>query len=348
MITVSAAAAPPASSGTPAGVASGHAVGVVDDEHLPRRHRRAAARPCARARGPPRCGSAACLWDFLGRRGHDHVQVGMLRRRADAAPARAAAALGAEQRGGEGERGRLRPDARGPDEGVGVGDAAGRERALRAAPPRAADPRRAPERAVAGAPRRRERASTPPRPRGRGDGRRSRRTRLGIGALDLQVALAHARGGTRAPRARSDRAAGRRCGASPSAGSRSNSSVRSGRTPPVASSVELADGLRDRAAAVALVGDRGVGVAVAEHDTARGEPGPDHLGHVLVTGGEEEEHLGEGGPRPRARRARARRRRARCRRARAVTLDLDARGFEPAPEARASGWSYPTPRRPRT
>ena len=57
--------------------------------------------------------------------------------------------------------------------------------------------------------------------------------------------------------------------------------------------VHLADQLGIDAAPVALVGDGGVGVAVAEDDPARAQPRPELLDDVLVPRGHEQEHLGE-------------------------------------------------------
>ena len=57
--------------------------------------------------------------------------------------------------------------------------------------------------------------------------------------------------------------------------------------------VELADDLGIDTAGVALVGHGGVGVPVAEHDASGAQPRADALDNVLVTGGEEEQRLGE-------------------------------------------------------
>src|SRR5215467_11508121 len=57
--------------------------------------------------------------------------------------------------------------------------------------------------------------------------------------------------------------------------------------------VQLADQVEIDPATVALIGDRRVRIAIAEHDAVPIEPGPDLLGDVLLTGGHEEEDLDE-------------------------------------------------------
>ena len=83
----------------------------------------------------------------------------------------------------------------------------------------------------------------------------------------------------------------------PAAGSRSSSSGEVGQEAAGREGVEIANGLQVEPLPVALIGDGCVGVAVGDDDGAAGQGGPDHLGHVLLAGGQEEEGLGErGGP----------------------------------------------------
>ena len=60
-------------------------------------------------------------------------------------------------------------------------------------------------------------------------------------------------------------------------------------------SAASADGVQGQAAAVALVGERRIDIAVGDHDAARGQGGPHHLGHVLGAVGEVQERLGARG-----------------------------------------------------
>src|SRR5215468_10247060 len=115
---------------------------------------------------------------------------------------------------------------------------------------------------------------------------------LGLGALDLQIASPHTPvEGERlllevveAPYADSSQ---------PVLGAEIEEQGEAGEDAPRRAQIHLADDVGVQAAAGALIGEGGVSVAVAEHDASAREPGPDLLDHVLMPGGQEQEHLGE-------------------------------------------------------
>ena len=127
----------------------------------------------------------------------------------------------------------------------------------------------------------------------------------------------------------------------------SSRNVRSGSSPLDGGQVELEHPLEAEAAGDALVGERGVDVAVAEHGRAAVERGPDHLVDVLGARGGERAR-----PRPRARR---RRRAGRARgpplRARSPRLARERRRRRPSARSRSASearpaWSCPDPSSP--
>ena len=212
-----------------------HPLGIVEDEHLARAPSRGGAPPGARARGWRRCGwpgrlaGSARAASARSRAGRD-AGVRHRARTPDTAAAVRRRPL-AEQRLAKASAAAVRPIRR-PDEGVRVGDPAARPaRAGEVAAARgwssdalkrhARSPRRSPRTSASTTAGGRDGADQP--------------DALGLGAEDLEVAPAHAAvEGERLALEAVEPAPPRDAPEALAAGSRSKSSVRSGKTPPVA------------------------------------------------------------------------------------------------------------------
>ena len=215
---------------------------------------RGAARParCSSRMAPIRM-RAGALGVGLGRRGHDHVQVGVLRRHE---PSRAGTAAGGARtrprprtaaRCAKASAAAVRPLPAGPTNAYAWATRPVSSARRRSAPPAAGRP--APRASPDLKSPRRCSSTTPidlaPRPRWDRRGL-DQPDPLGLGAMDLEVAAAHAAMERELLALEVIELAGPRCAGSPPRAVRSNSSVRSGHEPSGGAHVELADQVDDR------------------------------------------------------------------------------------------------------